>query len=54
MSREAKIDVDEEQYVESFRPHMMDIVNAWCNGCTFGQICKMTEVFEGKSKNICV
>ncbi|XP_071173265.1 exosome RNA helicase MTR4-like isoform X2 [Mytilus edulis] len=47
VSREAKIDVDEEQYVESFRPHMMDIVNAWCNGCTFGQICKMTEVFEG-------
>jgi ATP-dependent RNA helicase DOB1 len=47
VSREAKIDIDEELYVESFRPHMMDIVNAWCNGCTFAQICKMTDVFEG-------
>ncbi|KAJ8305287.1 hypothetical protein KUTeg_015832 [Tegillarca granosa] len=47
VSREAKIDIDEEVYVESFRPHMMDIVNAWCNGSSFSQICKMTDVFEG-------
>lgn len=47
VSREAKIDIDEELYVDSFRPHMMDIVNAWCNGCTFSEICKMTDVFEG-------
>ncbi|KAK3089046.1 hypothetical protein FSP39_000389 [Pinctada imbricata] len=47
VSREAKIDVDEETYVESFRPHMMDVVNAWCNGITFAQVCKMTDIFEG-------
>lgn len=47
VSREAKIDVDEEQYVDSFKPHMMDIVNAWCNGATFAEICKMSDIFEG-------
>ncbi|KAL5016577.1 hypothetical protein ScPMuIL_006166 [Solemya velum] len=47
VSREAKIDLDEEAYVESFKPHMMDVVNAWCNGCSFAQICKMTDIFEG-------
>lgn len=25
----------------------MDIVFAWCNGATFSDLCKMTEIFEG-------
>ena len=29
VSIEAKLDLDEEQYVESFRPHLMDVVHAW-------------------------
>lgn len=40
--------MDEELYVDSFKPHMMDVVNAWCNGAEFAQICKMTDIFEGK------
>lgn len=44
---EAKLDLDEEEYVESFRPHLMDVVHAWCSGAPFSQICKMTDVFEG-------
>lgn len=48
VSREAKIDIDEEEYVETFKPHMMDIVNAWCNGSSFAEICKMTDIFEGE------
>ena len=47
VSLEAKLTLDEEEYIESFRPHMMDIVHAWCNGATFAQICKMTDIFEG-------
>ncbi|BFZ16903.1 hypothetical protein BsWGS_19942 [Bradybaena similaris] len=47
ISREAKLELDEEAYVDSFRPHLMDVVNAWCNGSSFAQICKMTDVFEG-------
>ncbi len=26
---EAKMELDEEQYVDSFRPHLMDVVHAW-------------------------
>lgn len=40
--------MNEEDYVSTFKPHMMDVVNAWCNGATFSQICKMTNIFEGK------
>jgi len=48
VSVEAKLkDFDEEAYVESFRPHLMDVVHTWCKGATFGQICQMTDVFEG-------
>ncbi|XP_072920538.1 exosome RNA helicase MTR4 [Hemitrygon akajei] len=47
VSAEAKLEVDEEMYLDSFRPHLMDVVFTWANGSTFAQICKMTEVFEG-------
>ncbi|XP_046332583.1 exosome RNA helicase MTR4-like [Haliotis rufescens] len=48
VSREAKLEhLEEEAYAEAFRPHMMDVVNAWCNGSTFAQLCKMTDIFEG-------
>lgn len=29
VSMEAKMDLDEENYVESFKPHLMDVVHAW-------------------------
>ena len=47
MSEEAKLEIDVETYVESFRPNIMDVVFAWANGASFSQICKMTDVFEG-------
>ncbi|XP_033636564.1 exosome RNA helicase MTR4-like [Asterias rubens] len=47
VSVEAKLQVEEEDYVESFKPQMMDVVFAWANGSTFAEICKMTDVFEG-------
>ena len=47
VSAEAKLPVEEEEYVQSFRPHLMDVVNLWTQGAPFSQICKMTEVFEG-------
>lgn len=45
--KEAKLPLDESDYVESFRPHLMDVIHAWSKGANFGQICKMTDVFEG-------
>ncbi|XP_075039653.1 exosome RNA helicase MTR4 [Mixophyes fleayi] len=47
VSAEAKLEVDEEMYLSSFRPNLMDVVYTWANGATFAQICKMTDVFEG-------
>ncbi|KAJ2799337.1 ATP-dependent RNA helicase mtr4 [Coemansia guatemalensis] len=47
ISNECKLRVNEEEYVESFKPELMDVVNAWCRGAKFSQICRMTDVFEG-------
>uniref|UniRef100_A0AAX7UTC0 Exosome RNA helicase MTR4 n=1 Tax=Astatotilapia calliptera TaxID=8154 RepID=A0AAX7UTC0_ASTCA len=47
VSADAKLEVDEESYLNQFKPHLMDVVYAWANGATFAQICKMTDVFEG-------
>lgn len=44
---EAKLPIEEDLYVESFKPNLMDVVAAWCNGCSFLQLMKMTQVFEG-------
>jgi len=47
VTEEAKLEIDVETYVESFKPHIMDVVFAWANGASFSQICKMTDAFEG-------
>jgi ATP-dependent RNA helicase DOB1 len=47
VSIESKLHLDEEQYVSKFRPEMMDVVYAWCQGCKFADLCKMTSIFEG-------
>ncbi|KAJ2159133.1 ATP-dependent RNA helicase mtr4 [Coemansia sp. RSA 552] len=47
ISNECKLAMNEEEYVESFKPELMDVVNAWCRGAKFSQICRMTDVFEG-------
>jgi ATP-dependent RNA helicase DOB1 len=47
VSQECKISVNEEEYVQSFKPHLMHVAFAWCNGSKFSQICKLTDVYEG-------
>ncbi|KAM9516823.1 exosome RNA helicase MTR4 [Salvelinus alpinus] len=47
VSAEAKLEVEEDTYLDKFKPHLMDVVYTWANGATFAQICKMTDVFEG-------
>ena len=47
VSKEAKIEIDEEQYVQKFKPYIMDIVFEWCKGATFMKLCQMTDLFEG-------
>ena len=47
VSLDSKLPVDEEEYVQSFRPDLMDIVASWAAGARFADICKMTTIFEG-------
>lgn len=44
---ECKIEVNEEDFVGSIRPDMMDVTFEWCKGRSFSDICKMTDIFEG-------
>lgn len=45
--KECKIEIIEKDYVEQFRPELMEVTFAWCKGASFTQICKMTDVYEG-------
>jgi len=47
VSNESKLQVDEEEYVNKFRPELMDVVYQWAKGAKFAQIIQMTDVFEG-------
>ena len=47
VSKETKLEIDEQTYVEKFRPSLMDVIYAWAKGQPFGEICKMTDAFEG-------
>ncbi|GFT23490.1 exosome RNA helicase MTR4 [Nephila pilipes] len=47
VSKECKLEIDLEKYVDSFKPNLMDVVHSWSKGASFSHICKMTDVFEG-------
>jgi ATP-dependent RNA helicase DOB1 len=38
VSMESKLAVDEDAYLKSFQPELMEVVFAWCNGQTFAEI----------------
>ncbi|GAB4813622.1 hypothetical protein N2152v2_000668 [Parachlorella kessleri] len=38
---------NEYDYLESFRPFLMDVIHAWSKGASFAEICGMTDMFEG-------
>lgn len=47
VSTECKLEIDEDKYVEKFKPYLMEVVLSWCKGSSFLQLCKMTDIFEG-------
>ncbi|KAI8064529.1 rRNA-processing arch domain-containing protein [Gongronella butleri] len=47
VANECKLSIDEQAYLDKFKPDLMNVVYAWCQGAKFSQICKMTDVFEG-------
>ncbi|ONK56818.1 uncharacterized protein A4U43_C10F13320 [Asparagus officinalis] len=44
---ECKIQIDVENFVNSFRPDIMEAVYEWAKGSKFFEIMEMTQVFEG-------
>ncbi|EPQ51568.1 antiviral helicase [Gloeophyllum trabeum ATCC 11539] len=47
VSKESKLPVVEDEYVQSFKVELMDAVVQWCRGASFSDICKLTDQFEG-------
>ncbi|CAP70516.1 uncharacterized protein PODANS_3_5840 [Podospora anserina S mat+] len=47
VSAESKLDVNEEEYVNSLKWQLMETVMAWANGRPFAEISKMTNAYEG-------
>lgn len=47
VSADCKITIDEDDYVSSFRPSLMEISHAWAKGSPFHEVCKLSEIFEG-------
>lgn len=47
VSIESKVPLVEEEYVQKFKPELMDVVYSWTQGASFATICKMTDVYEG-------
>ena len=44
---EWKVDINEEEFVNSFSPELMEVTYKWCKGRKFEEVCKLTEVYEG-------
>ncbi|KAD6795497.1 hypothetical protein E3N88_06393 [Mikania micrantha] len=43
----AKVEIDVESFVSSFRPDIMEAVYSWAKGSKFYEIMEVTQVFEG-------
>ncbi|OLN87182.1 ATP-dependent RNA helicase mtr4 [Colletotrichum chlorophyti] len=47
VSRESKLELNEEEYLASFKWQLMETVYSWAQGKPFAEICKMTNAYEG-------
>jgi len=47
VQNDAGIEVDVDEYVDSFKKTLMDPVYRWCTGCDFGELLRNTDLFEG-------
>lgn len=41
VSKESKLEINENDYVKSFKVELMDAVVQWCRGASFSDICKV-------------
>uniref|UniRef100_A0AC34F163 Helicase ATP-binding domain-containing protein n=1 Tax=Panagrolaimus sp. ES5 TaxID=591445 RepID=A0AC34F163_9BILA len=47
-TKDSLMEIDEDEYIDSFKPQMMDVVYSWIQGKSFSEICgENSELFEG-------
>ena len=39
-----------QDYTQQFKPHFMEAVFAWSNGATFGEVIKLSDIYEVKKQ----
>lgn len=44
---DARLEVDEEKYLEALQPSLAAPVMLWCTGASFAEVLNLTELFEG-------
>jgi ATP-dependent RNA helicase DOB1 len=44
---ESKLNIDQESYINNYKPSLMEAVFAWAHQAKFSEICELTDVFEG-------
>ena len=44
---ESKLNIDQESYINNYKPSLMEVVYAWAHGAKFSEICELTDVLEG-------
>jgi len=44
---EQNVPKDVDEYVDSFKPELMDVVYAWAQQAPFAEVCRMTDIYEG-------
>ena len=44
---ECGLELDEDKYVCKFKPFLINVIFQWCNGSSFFEICKKTDISEG-------
>lgn len=47
VEKECGLEVEPEQYAETFKTNMMQLTYEWCSGKSFPEICMLTDMFEG-------
>jgi ATP-dependent RNA helicase DOB1 len=50
VSKESKLPIVEDEYVQSFKVELMDVVMQWCKGASFSDICKVSDLPFGSEQ----
>ena len=44
---QSKLNIDQDAYVNSYKPSLMEAVYAWAHGAKFADVCQLTDIYEG-------